>query len=234
MNAILRALNTALKPILRELTVESALDVGPSFRHIVLRGEALQERSCKPGDKVQVFIDGEFRTYSPFDFDARTGRMSLLTYLHGGGPGDRWARAVRSGNAVHVFGPRGSIDFAAQAGPLLIVGDETSMAAARSAQRDAGRAVEAVFEVGSEEEARRAADAIGLRDYTLVAREPGAQHRAAIEERVRSVLQPSTTLVLTGCATSIQALRGVLRERPTPHASQKNKAYWAPGKRGLD
>lgn len=235
MSAVLRMLNNAMKPILRELAVESTTVLTPRFRLVLLRGDSLKGRTFTPGDKVQVLIDGNFRTYSPFAFDERAGRMSLLVYSHGDAPGAAWGRSVRAGDPVHVFGPRGSIDFPSLTDPVLLVGDETSIGVAR-ALRDTGARHTAVFEVGSEIEARRAAQAIDLPEVELVSREAGNLHYAALEETVRQALEKhgSSTLVLTGSAPTIQALRAALRARPVPHIAQKNKAYWAPGKRGLD
>ena len=75
-----------------------------------------------------------------------------------------------------------------------------------------------------------ALDALGL-EADLVARTPGDAHLAELEAKLRA--RTARTLVLTGKAQTIQALRARLRDRP-PFAAQKTKAYWAPGKRGLD
>lgn len=232
MGAIKRALSAVIKPMLREVSVVSAREVTPRFRHIVLCGESLIGASCNPGDKVQVLIDGDFRTYSPFGFDGAAGRFELLVYLHGDAPGAAWARAVRAGDPLHLFGPRGSI---AADGPVVIVGDETTIAVARALANDT-RTPRAFLEVGSEDEARVAAEAIGLAGATLVSRKANDAHHAALEVAVREALEadPASALVLTGKAQTIQALRASLRARPTEHRSQKTKAYWAPGKRGLD
>ena len=68
-----------------------------------------------------------------------------------------------------------------------------------------------------------------------VERKAGDAHLARVHERLRDVLRakPDATLVMTGRAQSIQALRSRLKgdgERATP----KVKAYWAVGKAGLD
>lgn len=235
MGAFKNLLGAVVKPVLRALTVESTRLIAPTFRLVVLSGEGLKGREVRPGDKVQVLIDGDFRTYSPFGCDADAGRMSLLLFLHGDAPGAGWGRRVREGDVVHLFGPRGSIDLPSLTDPVLLVGDETSIGVARSL-RDTGSRCAAIFEVTSEEDARRAAQALELHDVDIVPRQTENLHYAALEERVRLLLAThgSSTLVLTGSAPTIVALRAALRARPVPHVAQKNKAYWAPGKRGLD
>src|SRR5262245_43608225 len=116
-----------------ELTVTEARLVSPRFRRLQLSGKSLRERSCSPGDKVQLVLSGAgSRTYSPFGFDAQQGRFEILAYLHGDHPGAAWAASVTVGERVQVFGPRKSLAFASLSGPVVLVGDETSFAVSRA------------------------------------------------------------------------------------------------------
>ncbi|MDC0743557.1 siderophore-interacting protein [Polyangium mundeleinium] len=233
MSAIKQALGGLLKPILRAVRVEHVTDVAARFRLIVLAGEALTGPRCAPGDKVQVMIDGDFRTYTPFAFDAAAGRASLLAFLHGDGPGARWGRAVRAGDEVFLFGPRGSLPLRALPSPAVLVGDETSLAVGRSLG-ELGRPSTVVLEVDDVAATQAAADAIGLRDASFVARAAGDAHVDALWSAVKAASQTSSALVLTGKAQTIQAIRRLAQRDRVAFAAQKNKAYWAPGKRGLD
>lgn len=51
---------------------------------------------------------------------------------------------------------------------------------------------------------------------------------------VKTATQSNAALVLTGKAQTIQALRALARRDQVTYVAQKSKAYWAPGKRGLD
>lgn len=213
-----------------ELEISSAETVAPGFRRITLEGETLRGAAFTPGDKVQVVLEGGTRTYTPFAFDAARGAFDLLVYVHGDTPGSTWGRGAKTGQRIHVFGPRGSIALDALTAPVVVVGDETSFAVAR-AQRDRGEAPAPIFEVTSVAESSAALAALGLA-ADLVARAPGDAHLGELEAQVRA-RKVGCSLVLTGKAQTIQALRARLRERP-PFAAQKTRAYWAPGKRGLD
>src|SRR5690349_21072029 len=94
----------------RTLAVEDVAEISPSFRRVVLTGEALRSAAFAPGDKVQVMLDAGARTYSPFSFDAQRGSLSLLVYLHAqaadAAPGTAWGTRVKAGDAVQLFGPR--------------------------------------------------------------------------------------------------------------------------------
>ena len=223
---------------IRELTVVSVQEISPRFRRFELVGEGLRDASCGAGDKVQVMLGAGARTYSPFAFDPARGALSFLVYLHGGeSPGAAWGRQAAAGDRVRVFGPRGSLALGSIDGPVVLVGDETSFAVARALYdlRGDQRRPALVFEVSEPDEAERALDALGLEEAELVVRQPGDAHLAQLEASVRAELDGLTdpTLVLTGRAPAIQALRSALKREP-PRAKYKTKAYWAPGKRGLD
>lgn len=212
-----------------ELVISAAETLAPGFRRLTLEGESLRGASFTPGDKVQVVLEGGTRTYTPFAFDPAKGTFDLLVYVHGDTPGAAWGRGAKAGERIHVFGPRGSIALDALAGPVLVTGDETSFAVAR-AQLDRGGAVAPVFEVTNVAESSAVLVALGL-EVDLVARTPDEAHLDELEAKLRA--RKAHTLVLTGKAQTIQALRARLRARP-PFAAQKTKGYWAPGKRGLD
>ena len=238
MNSLKQVLRDAVgKLFFSELTVESTLDVSTHFRRINLVGAALENGALHAGDKLQILVDGGPRTFTPFDFDARRGALSLLAFLHGDTPAATWARDAAVGSKIQVFGPRSSLGLDALTGATVLVGDETSFALARTLLDTAPAARPAfLFEVTSLEESKRALDHLGVPTDGLVERRLNGAHFATLEQRVRSALtsRVPVNLVLTGRAQAIQELRASLRERPLPQVTQKVKAYWAPGKRGLD
>ena len=221
---------------IHELRVESATDIADRFRRITLTSPTL--RACAPGDKVQLMLSGGTRTYTPFAFDSTRGAMTFAVYVHGTTPGAAWGRDAKAGDTVRCFGPRGSISLAAVQGPIVLVGDETSFGVARSLvdHRGADARASFVFEVTDRAASTAALRALDLRTDDVVERQANDGHVRDLESRVRVALDANTNahLVLTGRAGAIQSIRAALKSNPTPHASQKNKAYWAPGKRGLD
>jgi ferric-chelate reductase (NADPH) len=226
------------KWLFRELSIEAIDDVAPRFRRLSLIGEGLKGASFSAGDKVQVVLDAGFRTYTPFAFDGQKGAMSFLVYSHGDTPGATWGREAKVGDSLRVFGPRGSLPLASWDTPAVIFGDETSFAVARSLREHRGGAstIRCVFEVSDVKAAAMALASLELPNVDLVEREPSDGHLAEVAARVRSALERTAggKLALTGKAQSIQSLQRELKAHPVAHAGQKSKAYWAPGKRGLD
>ncbi|MCY1069336.1 siderophore-interacting protein [Nannocystis sp. RBIL2] len=219
-----------------EWTITAAREVSPHFRRIELTGEDLRE-AHGAGDKVQVMIPGTGpRTYTPFAPDRERGAVSLLVYLHGEEPGAQWGRAAAAGERVRVFGPRGSLPFSTLAPAVVLFGDETSFAAARALRELRGpeAPLSFVFEVTHADEAETVLAELDVGPRTLVRR--GPDHLLAVERQLRAALarHAGADLVLCGNARSIQSLRAALKASPAPHARQKVKAYWSPGKRGLD
>lgn len=231
--------------LFREAVVTGVRDVSPRFRRLTLAGKDLAGIACSPGDKVQLYLpSGDMRTYTPFAYDGARGELQLLVYLHapdGDTPGASWGRSVTAGARVRLFGPRGSLPLSSFTGPVVLLGDETSFAVARTlgerASVGAGvGAASLVFEVTDAAESRRVLDDLGVGACELVARSEADGHLPAVSERLRAALakHPGAQLVLTGRAQSIQRVRAALKEQPAAHAGQKVKAYWSVGKRGLD
>jgi NADPH-dependent ferric siderophore reductase len=122
---------------MKPATVTANEPLADRFRLITLEGDALKGVGWRPGQKVQVAMGSAFvtRTYTPIEWNASAGRICFLGYAHGDGPGSAWVRAVAPGDTCDIFGPRGSLDTSALSGPLVIVGDETSIGLAYAAVR---------------------------------------------------------------------------------------------------
>jgi len=226
------------KLIFREVQVTGFQDLSAGFRRLDLSGDSLRGARCAPGDKVQLALEHGPRTYSPFAWDGVRGAMSLLLYRHGDTSSVRWANGVADGERLYVFGPRGSLGPGASSGPLVLFGDETSFGVARALLDARGFESELcfVFEGSGRNELSSVLAALQLPGAALIERREDERHLAEVEERLRAALtlSPESRLVLTGKAQSIQTLRKSLKARPVPHAGQIVKAYWSPGKRGLD
>lgn len=210
---------------LREAGIDEAHDLGRRYRLLHLSGEGVATPGFEPGDKVQVLLPSDdVRTYTPIGWN---GRSSLLVYLHSAvTPGPRWARAAKAGDRLRFIGPQRSLQL--PPGKAVLVGDETSIAVAAAYAR--GRSVVAVIEADDVDEARAAAAAVGLGDARIVRRE-GAGYRALADAALAAGAGDAGAVIgITGGAALIQGVRALVRER----ATVKVKAYWAPGKVGLD
>ncbi|MBB6561753.1 NADPH-dependent ferric siderophore reductase [Acidovorax soli] len=224
--------------LLRNTWVAAVEPVAQRFRRITLEGEALQGVAWAPGHKLQVKVAGPFtaRTFTPIVFDAERGRTRILGHAHGAGPGSDWLRRVRVGDACQVFGPHRSLALGDLTGPVVLHGDETSfgLAAAVGAAM-AGKALpRCVFEVESRTESAQALQALGVVPALLVERSDEAGRLQAIGGLWSQCSGDGTRFVLTGRAQSIQQARQALKARGVPASRIVSKAYWAPGKTGMD
>ncbi len=238
MSAVKKLFADTLGQVLfRPVRVVSARDVAPRFRRIELAGERLVGASFNAGDKVQIFLEAGARTYTPFSFDGAQGTLSLLVYEHGSSPGAVWGKTVKAGDKALCFGPRSSLDLGAQGGPCVVFGDETSFALGRvlREQRSAAQ-VQLLFECQDPDDAERALSNLDVEGARLFHRAADDSHLATIEEAVARLIttEQRCQLVLTGRSVAIQRLRVGLKQRGLSLGGQKSKAYWAPGKRGLD
>jgi NADPH-dependent ferric siderophore reductase len=227
------------KLLCKRATVSSVRDIASGFRLVALAGEALQGVDWTPGQKVQLMLGGWVqRTYTPLSWDAERGVFELLAYVHGDGPGAAWARALVPGALCLVFGPRSSLDLQRLARPALLFGDETSfgLALALRFTHATGAGVHLVLEVSSKQVSSAVLDALDLSGALLIERTANDAHLNEVRElATRLVADHSIGAgVLSGRAPSIAHVGKHLRQLGLPRAQLQTKAYWAPGKTGLD
>ena len=213
----------------RSAQVLAVDDIGGSFRLVTLGGDALRAVDWTPGDKLQLMLGGWVqRTYTPIDWDAEQGRTRMLVYLHGDAPGTQWARALRVGDRCAFFGPRKSIRLAPHASPVILFGDETSLGLGAALATQAS--IHMLFEVREQAPVQAAIERLRLPNASV------ASDAHVVQAQMAALLraQPDADIVLTGQAGSIQQISKLLHQHGTAAKRRQSKAYWAPGKTGLD
>jgi NADPH-dependent ferric siderophore reductase len=208
--------------VLRRAVVASVRDIG-GFRRVLLRCDVPR---FSAGAKVQLLLPSDdMRTYTPIR--APDG-VTLLGWTHAGGPGARWLAGVQAGEELPFVGPQRSLGL--DAGPVVLVGDETSVAVAAAFAVERSTAVHAVIQSDAAAGFREAAASVGLAGVVVVARGDTAASVEAVSA-ARST-SPSAVVGLTGGSELVVAVRDALRRAGVRNI--KTKAYWIPGKTGLD
>lgn len=222
---------------MKRATVAAIDDVADRFRLVTLEGDALQDVAWTPGQKIQIAMGSAFvaRTYTPIEWDADAGRTRLLGYAHGEGPGSVWLRGLAVGDESDLFGPRTSLDARNLRGPLALFGDETSIGVAYAlARQDRARSVRCYFEVSDMASAEQAGAALDLGNITIFERRGDDTHLAQMEAVLPELADAGVSFALTGKAGTVQRLRHDLKRQVVASSRVVTKAYWAPGKAGLD
>jgi ferric-chelate reductase (NADPH) len=172
------------------------------------------------------------------DWAPDEGRTRILVYLHADGPGRRWARSLRVGDACVLFGPRNSIDLTRLRRPAVFFGDETAFGLARALRSTAAgeEGVEFLLELSTPSESLQALEFLGLSSARHCIRSDDEAHLPELETRMLTLLnsQHPAQFVLTGRSTTIQRLSRALRQKGCSSSQFHTRAYWAPGKKGLD
>jgi NADPH-dependent ferric siderophore reductase len=255
MSTLSNLLSSAVEKLLfHPVTITHAETLGGRFRRVRLQGEVFKGVKWVPGQAVQFYLgDLTKRAYTPMEMEPDAGSAEFLFYMHGGGPGSAWAGSLKTGKGCKVMRPKDSLDFTNFEGRAIFFGDETSMAAAYALQscRRADARPRYVLEVTSAAEAKSVVDSLGLRDVTLHQRTGEGEH---LEGVVRKLAQSAGTAfegsddsdkadksggrvsqwIFTGQARSIQRVQKGLRELGVEVRRSKVRAYWSPGKTGMD
>jgi ferric-chelate reductase (NADPH) len=231
--------NAVVKMLFRPVTITDVEVVGEDFRLLSMQGAGFVGVKRTPGQTVQIYLGNlTKRAYTPMDLDPDAGSARFLFYLHGKGPGSVWAASARVGDSCQVMRPKDSIDFEAFTGPTLFFGDETSLAAAQALERTRGQASASryVFEVSSPTQAEVILQRFGVSQVSLVQKHEDGTHIASVISRMaeQAGRMQSPQWIFTGQARSIQSVQQGLKQAGVSLAGSKVKAYWSPGKTGLD
>ncbi len=232
---------TVLKLLTQRATVSAVQALSPHFRLLSLRCDAFRLQARTPGDKVQIRVAGmQFRTFTPFRLGG-DDTLEVLGHLHGFAPGAHWLASAAPGDLCHVMGPRRSLDLGGIERSTVFVGDETSIGLAMALCDTplGGLDTHFILEVGDAAETRAVLDALGrgmLRNATLVEREEGDEHLVEVEATLAryAAADAYRQYVFSGRAPAIQRLTRALKRLGTKPSQTLVKAYWAPGKVGLD
>ncbi len=189
-----------------------------------------------PGTKIQVAMGSVFdtRTYTPMAWDADRGRIRILGFMPGSGPGSSWLRDAKPGDTCDVLGPRHSLNLHKPEGPIAFFGDETALGLAYALSKARGEASVYNFEVGDVEATRQLVKRWDLSNVKIVARAPDDDHLDELVRALPTLVMTCRSFILTGRAQTIQRLKAGLRDLEVPTKHTVSKAYWTPGKTGLD
>lgn len=229
-----RLVDLAGDAILNAAQVSAVRRLAPDVVRVTLRAETFRSASWTPGAKLQLRPRRgtlQLRTYTPIRWDTDAGETELIAFTHGAGPAADWFRAVAEGDACAVLGPRRSIDLTAVTGPVVFVGDESSLGLACALQTVTAE-VSHVFEATDPAALTGLLTELGLGgNATVVAK---ADDRAELLAVTRAASDKSFDLVITGDAATVHAVRRDSRRWPNPPRRIHGKAYWAAGRTGLD
>lgn len=207
--------------VLRVQTLEA------DMRHIVLGSEAIATmQGFVPGMELAIYVDGVQqrlrRKYSVFRFHPLRGEIELLVYLHGQGPGSRWAERLQAGDTVWFRGFTGRISLDPNAATHWFLGDETTLAPFAAMVTAAQGRCEGVIEGNAR--LQPLLDRLWL-PFTAVRRKPGDSTLIGI---ARTLDMPEvTTVYLAGAAQTVAAVNYVLtRERGLDSSGIRRKNFW--------
>jgi ferric-chelate reductase (NADPH) len=223
--------------LLKSARVTDISRLSSQFLTVELRAEAFRSATWTPGAKLQLRPRRGtlgLRTYTPIEWDSALGLTRLIAFTHGEGPAADWFRRVTVGDACELFGPRRSIDLRGLPGPVVFVGDESSVGLA-SALRTVTSDVRHVFEATDPAELTAVLTELDFAENSVVM--PKSDDRAPLIGQAQDAAGDSTEpfdLVVTGDAATIHAFRRDTRGWRHKPRSTKAKAYWAKGRTGLD
>lgn len=228
-------METLFSGFYRPVCVESTQILAPGLKKVRFTGD-FSDSSFVTGQVIEFRVnDTDFRHYTPCFFDKENGICDVLFYLHGKGPGSRWAENLAPGDELKMIGPAGRLKWNSQSRLHLSFGDETSIGLLRAMQEQAiaGDRFEAVLELDREH--AHWPGLLGL--HAQVAKKnwdhPECEGIRHIWESLYGPEWHEATFYLTGRAKSIQHFRKALLAKGISSKQILSEPYWAEGKAGL-
>jgi NADPH-dependent ferric siderophore reductase len=225
------------------LEVAASERLTPVMQRLVLTAPELATFSYRPGQDVMLMVaveDGRpvRRRYTIREVDQARQLLTLGIVRHGDGPGERWLRAARPGDAVEGIGPRGKVFPAPGAAWHLFAGDESALPAffAMAGSLPAGTPVTVILEVpGPQDEQQLSAAADVSVTWLHRGSGPAGDPAALAAAAARVPLPPGPGhAYLAGEAKVVLALREVLTGRGLAAGQLSPKAYWGRGRGNAD
>ncbi|WP_017583982.1 siderophore-interacting protein [Nocardiopsis valliformis] len=176
------------------------------------------------------------RTYTIRDHSRERGEFEVWSHLYEGeGIGLRWARSVRAGDPVRLWGPQGEPELD-RAPYYLFVGEETGACAFEPLLFTLGPNVR-TFGVLESDTSEDEVPVAGLGQDVRVHRNgASAASSPLLPAAVAAMELPSEPgfALVVGEARTGQAVRArLVNERGWPREAVRVKAFWASGRKGL-
>lgn len=210
------------KIALERATVVARQEIG-GFARLLLTCDM---QGLTAGMKVQLLLPStDMRTYTPIPTPEG---IVLLGWKHASGPGADWMTNAQVGEELPFLGPQRSLQL--EAGPVIVVGDETSLAVAASFGYERTGNVRAVIQSAAPADVKEAAASVGFHDVSLIT--PGDINATVQAVVAHQSAFPNAVVALTGGSELVIAVRNALRHAGITNI--KTKTYWVPGKSGLD
>jgi ferric-chelate reductase (NADPH) len=223
--------------LLRSARISKVETVAPHFRLIELWGNSLKAVNWSAGNHIQIVMGSGLaaRTYTPMSWNADIGKLSILVFLHGNGPGCEWVRAAKENDPCAVTGARRSLGASSSEQPIILFGDETCFGLAVALKDTVDpENLRCVFEVSDLAESRTVLHRFGLSQAILIQRSGDNAHLEQVSSKLAFWVTENVLLALTGNARSIQTIKKNLSTIGLAPRQIKVKPYWSPGKTGLN
>ncbi|GAA1505563.1 siderophore-interacting protein [Sphaerisporangium rubeum] len=233
-----------LERLLLSGTVEECEPLTPRMRRVRIAGPALRGLDWVPGQHVRLKVGDVLstravlsgfrdvlRSYSVWRYDP-AGALDVCVLDHeAAGPGARWGRQAAAGQRVMLTRPEGRLVLRDGSPYHLFAGDETAAPAFGAMLRTLPEG-ERVFGAVAVADERPPVPRSG--ELTWVSRDETPDGPAGVVRELPLPAEPGTAYVAGEAAICRDVLRHLVRERGWPRAAVRVKAFWSPGKKGMD
>jgi NADPH-dependent ferric siderophore reductase len=212
--------------------------IAPRLKRVRFEGDFLR-MPFFPGHAIGFRVGRhDFRHYTPVFADGENGICEVLFYLHGHGPGSRWAASLNAGQHAWLSGTS-QTRLLTDNHYHFFFGDETSLGLFRHMKNvidDRGDEYLGILEL--DKDALHWPEVVGLSVETVIRSgeyPPASEAISCLQELDERLWRnwKHATFYLAGSSASVRAFRLALIIEGVNDRAIKSCPYWAEGKHGL-
>ncbi len=219
---------------LHDARVEGSEYLNNRFLKVTFQSDDFKTMEWSPGMEVEFRVSNtQFRHYTVSRWNAGTGHLDILFFLHGNTPGSNWARALVPAETVTVIGPAGRFLLDQACTNHVFLGDETTIGLFLAFRDCLGPG--SVYSGAIECDGKHITlpHRLGL-EVDAVKRWANSRGQALSGWLADTLLDiEDATYYIAGHAATNKLLQRRLMDYGVPSSRIKVKAYWADGKKGL-
>jgi NADPH-dependent ferric siderophore reductase len=211
--------------------------IDPRLKRVRFKGDFLRT-AFDPGHAIGFRVgQNDYRHYTPVFADGEHGVCDVLFYLHGHGPGSRWAASLNAGQHAWLSGTSQN-SLITDSHYHFFFGDETSLGLFRNMKEaiDArGDEYLGIVELGRE--ALHWPEAVGLSVEAVIRTgeyAPASEAISCLQELDERLWRnwKNATFYLAGSSASVRAFRLALLVEGVADRAIRTCPYWTEEKRG--
>jgi NADPH-dependent ferric siderophore reductase len=222
------------KVLFKDAKITGIRSPADGFLLLEISADSAMKFDVGPGSYYRVMIgDFESRMYTPINQNQAEGTFQFLIFDHGMSPGTTWAKSLRVGDPIRIYGPKKAHDFHKHDGASIFFGDETAIPLAIDSLRLGAEAPQNfVFEALDPSIARHLLNLFGLSEARIIEKKSDRSHLSQVATSLHTLAKELSARQIIGAteSTTSKQLKALFAPSFFEHVDFHVITYWILGR----